>query len=145
MNYASATRGRWVVVIGAIVLVGSCWLPWWQVGGGPGELPAQGAIGFDAQTGPVVLMFVAAILTLMLATLPFASEKPLPIEHPVSYLTLFGVALVSFVWTVYLLQAANLFPWPPMRGLGPWVSIVGLVLMVRGVFELFEERRSRLY
>ena len=41
MHHTSATRGHWIVAIGAVVIVGSCFLQWWQIGGGPSELPAH--------------------------------------------------------------------------------------------------------
>jgi len=143
MHYATAMRGRWVVAIGAIVIVGSSLLPWWQIGGGVGELSTQSGVGIS--DGRTFLMFLVAVACLLLVTLPFASEKPIPIDHPVVYLGLLALAIFAYVWRVILLAQLLLVPWPPQRGVGFWLAAVGLILLARGVFEVFEERRQRLY
>ena len=143
MNNATAMRGRWILAIGAIVIVGSSLLPWWQIGGGPGELSTQSGVGIS--DGRTFLMFIVAVLCLLLVTLPFASEKPIAIDHPVVYLGLLAVAVAAYVWRLALLVQILLVPWPPTRGWGFWLAAVGLVLLARGVFEVFEERRRRLY
>jgi hypothetical protein len=153
MNYTSATRGHWLVAIGAIVIVGSTMLQWWQIGGGPGELAQTSGIGIA--DGRVFLMFLLSVASLLLVTLPFASEKPVPIDHPVSYLALFATMLIAYFWRLVGLAQiqlkpwpvvqTQLLPWPPQRGVGLWLAAVGLVVFARGVFEVFEERRRRLY
>ena len=143
MHYATAMRGRWIVAIGAIVIVGSSLLPWWQIGGGVGELSTQSGVGIS--DGRTFLMFLVAVACLLLVTVPFASEKPIPIDHPVVYLGLLALAIFAYVWRVILLAQLLLVPWPPQRGVGFWLAAVGLVLLARGVFEVFEERRRRLY
>ena len=143
MHYATAMRGRWIVAIGAIVIVGSSLLPWWQIGGGVGELSTQSGVGIS--DGRTFLMFLVALACLLLVTLPFASEKPIPIDHPVVYLGLLALAIFAYVWRVVLLAQLLLVPWPPTQGWGFWLAAVGLILLARGVFEVFEERRRRLY
>jgi len=143
MHNVTPMRGRWIVTIGAIVLVGSSMLPWWQIGGGVGELSTQSGVGIS--DGRVFLMFIVAVASLLLVTLPFASEKPIPIDHPVVYLALLAVATGAYVWRLVLLVQILLVPWPPTRGWGLWLAAVGLLLYARGVFEVFEERRRRLY
>jgi hypothetical protein len=143
MHYATATRGRWIVAIGAIVIVGSSLLPWWQIGGGVGELSTQSGVGIS--DGRTFLMFLVAVACLLLVTVPFASEKPIPIDHPVVYLGLLALAIFAYVWRVVLLAQLLLVPWPPTSGWGFWLAAVGLMLLARGVFEVFEERRRRLY
>jgi hypothetical protein len=143
MHNVTPMRGRWIVTIGAIVLVGSSMLPWWQIGGGVGELSTQSGVGIS--DGRVFLMFLVAVGSLLLVTLPFASEKPIPIDHPVVYLALLAVATGAYIWRLVLLVQLLLVPWPPTRGWGLWLAAVGLLLYARGVFEVFEERRRRLY
>ena len=41
-----------------------------------------------------------AVASLLLVTLPFASEKPVAIDHPLSYLGLFAVLLAGYVWNL---------------------------------------------
>jgi hypothetical protein len=145
MNNVPSSRGRWIFVIGAIFVVGSCFLQWWEIGGGKYDLPRVAGSGFSPETGPVFPMFVAGIAALFLATLPFASETSIGIDHPVAYLSLWATMLLFFIWTATRLAQQSMLPFPPQLGVGLWVAMAGLAIQVRGVFELFEERRRRLY
>ncbi len=147
MHHTSATRGHWLIAIGAIVIVGSTFLQWWQIGGGVGELGARTGTGMDRvfEGRVFLMMFLPGVASLFLVTLPFASEKPIGIDHPLSYLGLFAVITTGYVWTMVTMVQRTLVPWPPQRGLGFWFAAVGLVFFVRGVFEVFEERRRRMY
>ncbi len=145
MNDNPVARGRWIVTVGAVVIVASCFLQWWRLGGGPGELAATTGIGV-ADKGMV--LFVAAVLTLLLITLPYAAGSPVAIDRPISFVVLLLVAFGAFVWRVFdMLQSGLLLytgqtpPIQPLRGPGFWVAIVGLGIMARGVFELWEARR----
>jgi hypothetical protein len=145
MHHTSATRGHWLVAMGAIVVVGSTMLQWWQVDA-PGGLPPTTAVGISE--GPVYLMFVLSVASLLLVTLPFASEKPVAIDHPLAYLALFAGTFGGYVWCaagLVLNKPQPLVPWPPQRGVGFWLAAVGILLFARGVFEVFEERNRRLY
>ncbi|MGA3058243.1 MAG: hypothetical protein ABSE70_09470 [Candidatus Limnocylindrales bacterium] len=144
MYHSSASRGRWIVAIGAILVVGSCFLQWWQIGEGS-ALPMRSAIGFNSMTGAVFPMFLAAVATLLLITLPFASEKPVAVDHPLSYLLLLTIIVVSYGLCVAVLAQKGLVPFPPQVGPGFWLAAVGILVMARGAFELFEERRRHLY
>jgi hypothetical protein len=70
-------------------------LQWWQIGGGPGELPLRSGVGIS--DGRVLLIFIAAVVSLLLVTLPFASERPIPIDHPLAYTILLVVMLIGYV------------------------------------------------
>jgi hypothetical protein len=142
MYHTSASRGRWIVTIGAILVVGSCFLQWWQTGGETG-LPPLGANGFSSTTGGVFPMFLAAVATLLLITLPFASEKPIAIDHPLSYLLLLAIIAAGYLLSAAILIQKGLVPW--QVGPGFWLAAIGMLIMARGVFEFYEERRRRLY
>ncbi len=144
MHHTTASRGRWIVAIGAILVVGSCFLQWWQIGGGTG-LPRQSAIGFSSMTGSVFPMFLAGVGILLLVTLPFASEKPVAIDHPLSYLLLLTIIVACYGLSVAVLAQKSLVPFPPQVGPGLWLAAIGILVLARGAFELFEERRRRLY
>jgi hypothetical protein len=145
MHHTSVSRGRWILTIGAVLVVGSCFLQWWQIGGDPGQLTRQSAIGFNSTTGGVFPMFLAGVGTLLLITLPFASEKPVAIDHPLAYLLLLGVVVASYALSAVGLAEKSLVPFPPQIGPGFWLAAIGILVMARGVFEFFEEHRRRLY
>lgn len=142
MHNNPASRGRWIVAASAAILILACLMQWWQIGGEPGQLSQQSAIGLS--DGRVFLIFLMAIATLLLIALPFAAEMPVAIDHPIVYLALFVVTFGAYVWrTIGLIveQSINLLPFPPQRGLGFWLAGVGLLVFARGTFELFEARR----
>ncbi|HEX7612899.1 MAG TPA: hypothetical protein VF371_08995, partial [Candidatus Limnocylindrales bacterium] len=138
----AAARGRGIVSIGAIALVASSLLPWWQIGGGPGELPVRTGTGIS--DGPVFLMFLAATACLLLIALRLASERPVAIDHHYTYLGLLAVALVGYVVRVVGLAEQRLVPWPPQRAAGFWLAAAGLALLAVGVLKLFRERRPEV-
>ena len=144
MHHTTATRAHWLIAIGAIVIVGSNFLQWWQIGGGPGELPARTGLGI-AQGRVFMMMFLPAVATVLLLTLPYAADKRIGIDHPLSYLGLFALLLAGYAWNLVDQVQRQLVPWPPLYGIGFWIAGVGLVLFARGVWEVFEESRQRLY
>ena len=140
MNSNTAGRGRLVVAAGAILLIAACFLQWWQTDGGPG-LPELKDIGIS--DGRVLLIFLAATASLFLLTLPLASESPVAIDHPLSFVGLLVVAAIGFVLRlVSFAQQSYTFPFPPLRGPGFWLAALGLLIFARGVFEVVESRRA---
>ncbi|MGD0861374.1 MAG: hypothetical protein ABSA21_01260 [Candidatus Limnocylindrales bacterium] len=146
MHHSPIQRGRWIVTVGAMILVVACMLQWWQLGGGPGELAARSDIGVTDGWG--FLLFLAAVATLLLITLPYAAESPIAIDKPISYLVLLCVALAAYVLRIVAMLQAGLLlytgqtpPIQPLRGPGFWLAALGLIVFARGVFELWEARR----
>jgi hypothetical protein len=146
MNSTPTQRGRWIVTVGAIVIVASCLLQWWQLGGAPGELSARTDIGISDGRGFV--LFLAAVATLLLITLPYAAEAPIAIDRPASFLLLLGIAFVAYCARAFAMLQAGLLlytgqtpPIQPLRGPGFWMAALGLIVFGRGVFELWEARR----
>ena len=85
-----------------------------------------------------LLIFLAAVASLLLVTLPFASERPIAIDHPLAYLILIVVMLIGYALRLADLFGHSLLPWPPQRGIGVWLIAAGFVLFARGAFEVFE-------
>jgi hypothetical protein len=146
MHRNPVQRGRWVVTAGAVIIVVACMLQWWQLGGGAGELPARTDIGISE--GPGFLLFLAAVAVLFLVALPYATESPVAIDKPISFLLLFGIALVAYALrTVAMLEQGLLLyagqtpPVQPLRGPGYWLAALGLIVFARGVFELWDARQ----
>jgi hypothetical protein len=144
MNRNPVQRGRWVVTLGAVIIIGACFLPWWRLGGGQGELAATSDVGF---AGSGYLMFLAAVATLFLVVLPYAAEGPVAIDKPITYLVLLLTAFVAYGLRAIAMLQDNLIlyigqtpPVQPLRGPGFWIAALGLVVFARGVFELWEAR-----
>ena len=139
-------HGRWIISVGAVMLVISSFLQWWLLGGGAGELPAQSGMGIEDGAG--FLLFLAALATLLLIALPYAAEGPMAIDQPITYVVLLAVAVTAYcarTFTMY--QGGLLFytgqtpPVQPLRGPGYWLAAIALIVFARGVFELWEARK----
>jgi outer membrane protein assembly factor BamB len=126
------------VALGSIVLIGSTLLPWWRVGGEPGELTARGDIGISDARG--LLIFLAAVACLLLATVRWATNRPIPIDRPVVYLGLFATATGAWALRVADLSGQGLVGWPPDPGFGLWFAVAGLAVLAGGVLWLFRVR-----
>ena len=135
----AAIGGRGLISIGAIVLIASSLLGWWQVGGGPGQLPAWTGAGIS--DGRVFVIFLASIACLLLVSLRYASPRPVPIDRPVTYLAFFAAALAGYALRTIELAERSLLPLPPGRGAGFWVAAAGLALLAVGVSITFREWR----
>jgi len=128
-------------VLAAILLLVGCVLPWWTVGGRPGEIPALSGNGFE---GAGILVFLAAVACLALVTLPYAAERPVGADR----------------WPAYALLAVGGWLGLGLRGLdllgsgafaiseigelatrmpGLWIAAVGLVILSRAAFEIASE------
>jgi hypothetical protein len=139
-------RGRWTVTIGAVVLVLACFLQWWRLGGGPGELPATTGIGLADGAGFAV--FLAGVAILLLIALPYAIDGPVAIDQPLSFVVLFAFGLIAYCLRTFTMFGSGLLlytgqtpPIQPLRGPGYWIAALALVILARGVFELWEARR----
>jgi hypothetical protein len=140
MNSSTSGRGRLVVAAGAILLIVACFLQWWEIGGAQG-LPELKDIGIS--DGRVLLIFIAAAASLFLLTLPLASESPVAIDHPISFVVLLAAAAVGFVLRlISFVQESSVFPFPPLKGPGFWLAAIGLLVFARGVFEVVDSRRA---
>ncbi|HEY7941668.1 MAG TPA: hypothetical protein VID25_06960 [Candidatus Limnocylindrales bacterium] len=142
MNRRALGRGRLTVGIGAMLAVVGCFLPWFTVGGGAGQLPATSANGFD---GAGVVVFVAAVALLALIALPYAAgDQPLTIDRAATYVVATAVGLIGLLARLaqLLLQLSDLGPLWPMRAPGLWIAAVGIIIVVWGTAEVLRERGS---
>jgi len=130
-------RSRLVAAIGSLVVLGGTLLPWWTVGGADG-LPVRSGNAFDS-TGIVV--FVAALATIALLTLPYASERPVVADRWPTYALVASIAWVAFVLRVgdLVLSRAFEFAQPTeafTRAPGLWVTALGLLIVARAVYDI---------
>ncbi len=136
-----------MALIGAIVLIVGCLLPWYTVGGGLGELPV-------ALDGPSMLpqalkypqgmiAMLAGLATLALVVLPYAAgPRQLAVDRGLVFGVIAAAAIASLVlWVVAVLPApAGLLP---MGAYGFWIAVVGSIIMARAAFEIGQEPPRR--
>jgi hypothetical protein len=132
-------RGRLVIAGGAVLMAVGCFLPWWSVGGTVTELHTGNA--FDSILG--MLVFASALAMLAVMVMPYASrDRYSPLDRFAVYLLLLLIATLSFATRLYQISA------PDFAGLGlpqqipgAWITGAGLVVVLFGLIELFNEDR----
>ena len=144
MHRRPIARSRRLSGIGAAIATVGCFLPWWTRSGTIG-LPALSGTAFES-TGIVV--FAAAIATLALLTLPYATERPVAADRWTSYALLTGVAWLAFIYRILQLIGLNAFsfaqPTDIVAGIpGLWLVLIGLAAMTRAAYEMLGEPRLR--
>jgi hypothetical protein len=144
MHRRPVGRSRLLAAIGAVIVLIGCFLPWYTVGGASG-LPVTSGNAF-ASMGIVV--FGAAIATLALVTLPYASERPVAVDRWSSYAIIVAAGWIGFglrvfeLWSISALQfrePADVVTHIP----GLWLAGAGLVILARATFEMLQEPRLR--
>lgn len=134
-------RGRALAALAAVIIVVGCVLPWAQVGGGDG-LPLRSENGF---VGSGILVFFAALAAIALFTLPYATERPVAIDHAYSYLALAAVGWIGLVVRVVQLVLANVNVDAilPQRAPGLWLTALGLIVLSRAAYEIARDPARR--
>ncbi len=145
MHRRPVGRPRTVAAVGAVIVLVGCVLPWWTVGGGTGEITRISGNGF-ASLGIVV--FVAALVTIALITLPYARERPVGADRWTSY-----VAIAAVAWAAFLYRLLDLFLSHALDFTAPldvvtripglWVTGIGLVILARSAFDLWQAPTER--
>jgi hypothetical protein len=123
----------------AIVILVGCFLPWWQVGGGD-SLPAMSENAFS---GSGIVVVLAALGTIALVTLPYATDRPVGIDRALSYLFLGAIGWIGLVIRVFDHATVNVGAILPDRAPGIWLAALGLVLLSRAVYEIAREPQRR--
>jgi hypothetical protein len=126
-----------------VVLVG-CVLPWWTVGGANG-LPVRTGNAFDSLG---IVVFVAALATIAIVTLPYARERPVGADRWSTYALIAGIAWAAFLYRVIDLALAGAFTFREpldaiLRITGLWVTGIGLAILGRAAFNLYQEPARR--
>ncbi len=133
-------RARRLAIIGAIVILVGCLLPWYALGGSEG-LPLREWRVFD---GAGTLAFLAALLTLALVSLPYAmAGRPVAADAWPTYLLFLVLAVIGLVlWPLQFVWVApgGLLP---MSAPGYWLAVVGTLILARAVFEIHQEPAIR--
>jgi hypothetical protein len=132
-------RGRRLAALAAVIIVVSCLLPWWQLGGGD-SLPIHSRNGFF---GSGILVFFTALSTIALFTLPYATERPIAIDRALTYV---GLAVVGWIgWLIWVVEFAsiNVDAIMPQRAPGLWLAALGLITLSRAAYEIAREPTYR--
>ena len=137
-------RARTLVAIAAVLVLVGCLLPWWTVGG-DGALPALSGNAFD---GPGILVFLAAVASLALLTLPYAAERPIGADRWPAYTLLVVAAWIGYLWRVFDLWGSGAFTFGDpaevfTRMPGLWVVGIGLAILSRAAYDVASEPVSR--
>jgi len=133
-------RGRRLAAASAVILLVGSLLPWWTVGGTDGLPPISGN-AFEASG---ILVFLAALATLALVTLPFASERPVALDRWPAYLIVLGLAVIGYVLRVAgLILEGPLASLRPDRAPGLYIVAIGLAGLARAAFEINQEPEPR--
>jgi len=132
---------RRLAILGAVLAIAGALLPWYRVGGG-GGLPPIELHSFDT-TG--IMTILAALATLALITLPYASERPVAADRGLFFgilaiVALAGVGLMPFVKEGILAAPEGLLP---DRAYGWWIAAVGAIILARAAFEIGQEPPRR--
>ena len=126
-------RGRWIAAAAAVILLIGCVLPWYTAGGQVGGLPPVTGNAFESSG---ILVFLVALVTLALVTLPYAAgDRPIAADRWPPYLILLGVGIAGVALRIIDLLKVPGFGLPD-RSPGLWLVLIGLVLLARATFEI---------
>ncbi|HZM73173.1 MAG TPA: hypothetical protein VFC71_07320 [Candidatus Polarisedimenticolia bacterium] len=137
-------RARTLVAIAAVALLAGCLLPWWTIGG-DGGLPIRSGNAFD---GTGILVFLAAVASLALLTLPYAAERPIGADRWPAYTLLVVLGWIGYVWRVVDLGTSGAFTFHDpseafTRMPGLWVVGIALAVLSRAAYDVASEPVSR--
>ena len=144
MHRRPVGRSRVLAALGALVALVGCFLPWWTRGGGDG-LPTLSGTGFESLG---ILVFAAAIATLALVTLPYATERPVPADRWSSYAIIAVVGWLGFGYRIVDLYTQRAFSFDEPADIvthipGLWLAGIGLAILARATYEMLQEPRLR--
>jgi hypothetical protein len=145
MHRRPVGRTRLLAAIGGLVTLAGSFLPWWTRGGGPDELTKLSGTAFE---GMGIVVFAAAIATLALVTLPYATERPVSIDRWSSYAIIAAVAWLAFAYRILELVSVNAFSFDEpaeviLNNPGLWLVAIGLSILARATYEMLGEPRLR--
>lgn len=145
MHRRPVGRTRLLAAIGGLVTLGGCFLPWWTRGGGSDELTQLSGTAF---AGMGIVVFAAAIATLALVTLPYATERPVAADRWSSYALIASLGWLAFLYRIIELASINAFSFAEPKDFitnipGLWLSGIGLAIIGRATYQMLGEPRLR--
>ena len=141
MHRRPVGRARLLAAGGAAVIVVGCLVRWWTVGGCDGCLPESSGNAFD---GMGIIVFVVALATIALVTLPYATDRPVGIDRWPAYALLAGLGWLALAIVVIDLAVIHAFAFSEpadvfTKGPGLWVTGLGLLMLTRAAYEAYRE------
>lgn len=135
MHRRPVSRGRRLAAISAFVMLVACVLPWYRFVGDAGDR------AYTAFDGSGIVVFVVALATLALVTLPYAAgDRPVGIDRWVAFALLAGAALVGLaMWPAEFVLLGELRGLAPDRAPGLWLALVGALALSRAAFDIARE------
>lgn len=136
-------RFRFLVLIGALAMVGSGFLPWWRSGGDSVSgvrVPAQEGIGLE---GPGVVIYGVAILALVLLDIGYIRGRwGFFLDSPWVYLGLGLVGTAAVAFRAWELWSVGYLPLP-QHSPGLALAAAGVALVLYGAGAGFGAPRPR--
>ncbi len=137
----SAPRFRRFILLGAVAMIVSGFLPWWRAGGDSVSgvtVPSQQGIGLE---GPGVVIFGAAILALVLLDVGYMRGRwGFVLDAPWAYLLLGGIGAVALAYRAWELWSVG-YPPLPQQSPGLALAAVGVALVLYGAGTGFGQPR----
>ena len=125
-------RFRLLVLLGALAMIGSGFLPWWWTGGQEISgvlLPALQGIGLQ---GPGLVIYGAAIAALLLLNIGYMRGRwGFVLDVPLTYMVIGLVATAALLYRGWELWSVGYLPLPQSSP-GLALATVGLALMLYG-------------
>ena len=125
-------RWRTYVLLGALAMIASGFLPWWHAGGGEVSgisIPAEQGIGLE---GPGLVIYVAAIAVLVILDLGYMrGDWGFVLDAPPPYLALGLAAAAALLFRGWELWSVDYIP-VPTSSPGFAMAAVGIGLVVYG-------------
>ena len=125
-------RFRMLVLLGALAMIGSGFLPWWRAGGDSVsgvQVPAQEGIGLE---GPGLVIFGAAVVALVLLDIGYMRGRwGFVLDAPAAYLVLGIIGAAALAYRGWELWSVGYLPLP-QQSPGLALAAVGVALVLYG-------------
>jgi hypothetical protein len=125
-------RFRFLILLGALAMIGSGFLPWWEAGGdrvGGVTVPPASGIGLE---GPGIIIYGVAIGTLVLLDIGYMRGRwGFILDAPLVYLLLGLVAGAAVAYRAWELWSVGYIPLP-QQSPGLALAVVGVALVLYG-------------
>lgn len=127
-----ARRFRFLILVGALGMIGAVFLPWWRTGGdiiSGVQVPSQQGIGLE---GPGIVIFGSAIAILLLLNIGYMRGRwGFLLDAPAAYLLLGLVGGAALAYRAWQLWSVGYLPLP-QQSPGLALAALGVALVLYG-------------